>query len=82
MPIQIRFHTALYSIAAVREAAKAYAGLAHVSIERAGPYLRVRLTPKVDLPDLADAFSAHVLAAGRPSNRRGPAAVRSVASGG
>lgn len=63
MAIQLRFHTALYPSAAVREAAKAYADLAHVAIERAGDYLRVRLTPKVDEPDLADAFASHVLAA-------------------
>jgi hypothetical protein len=60
--VQIRLHTAFYPMAAVREAAKAYGELAHVAIERAGDHLRVRLTPKVDEPDLADAFASHALA--------------------
>ena len=60
--VQMRFHTALYPLAAVREAAKAYSELAHVAIERAGPYLRVRFAPKVTEPDVADAFASHVLA--------------------
>jgi len=60
--VQIRFHAAIYPLAAVREAAKAYAELAHVAIERAGDHVRVRLTPKVDEPDLADAFASHALA--------------------
>ncbi len=68
--IQIRFHTSLYPLTAIREAAKAYAGLAHVAIERAGPYVRVRLTPKVDEPDLADAFASHALALAKAKRSR------------
>ncbi len=58
----LTFHRSLYTLAAVRAAAAAYAGLAEIRVDDENEHeLRVTLTPTEPVDDLADGFANHVL---------------------